>query len=181
MNRQVYPGHYSNWATICKRVYLWEYPPDPSSLRNSPSRGSSDSGRLERRGNILRFEGKKNRIEIPGIEDISEIGAMFGLSDFLGLWLRYSVTTLLVATLFYIITPWGAFVWHVVGSILLGLITTVGHWLFSRKYGRCVCVVFRTSDGELEQLCFFAPPISGGSHKLYTTLLRMEADNPIAK
>ena len=170
MNQQEVPKHYSYWVTICKRVYLWEYPPIPSSLRNASIIGASDSGQLEYDGSNLRFVGRNKQIEINGIEGISEMKATFGLTGFCGLWLRHSVVALLAATTIYIIDMWGSWVWYVV-ALPFGLGGAVLHWLFSRKYGRCVYIVYRRPDGDLDQICFSTPPITGGSHKLYKTLL----------
>lgn len=159
-----------SWVAITKRVYLWEQPPETSTLRDVSIKGYSDSGQIECNGSMLRFNGKEKQIEMPEMKDVSEIRARFRLSDFFLFWLCGSVAVLLTSTLLNIITPWGSIVLHVIGATLLALIGAILYWLGSRKYGRCARVTFGASDGELRQLFFFAPPISGGSHKLYKTL-----------
>jgi len=171
MNRQEIHEQQADWVTICRRVYLWEEP-DSYILANLWAKGASDSGKLEWNGSMLRFNGREKQLEMPEIKDVSEIRARFRLSHFFLFWLSCSVSFLLISTAFYVITPSGSFTWQVILSQIVAFAVTNGYWLYSRQYGRWACVTYGASDEEPSQLCFLAPPISGGSHRLCKTLHR---------
>ena len=178
MIRQMTHEEYPNWVTICRRVRVWEERPEPGSLKSLMFLGASDSGRLECRDSTIRFEGKRNRIEISDIKDISEVRVRSGLYHFFLYWLFCSVACLLMAGLLIPMGPVGSTIWKLVGAIILASIGAIIYWPYHRVYGRWTCITYHTSDGEPRQLCFLAFPLAGGSRKLYKTLLEIKLAAP---
>lgn len=174
MSKQNMPEEYPKWTTICARATLWKERPRSNSLKSYLLPGASDSGRLEYNGNILRFTGKKGRIEIPAISEISEIRLVFRLVYLLLWFCLFAVFVFAVwfgLHLSFYWVRWDQFtMFFVLGLALLG---TLFYCLYFRLYARWVCIGFSTLDGRPREVCFMAPPISGGSQKLYRDLIEL--------
>jgi hypothetical protein len=171
MSNQNTPEVYPKWTTICARATLWKERPRSDSWKSFLSIGASDSGRLEYNGNSLRFTGRKSRIEIPAIGELTEIRLRFRLT-YLLLWFAlfavFGFAVLYCLHLSFYWVRWDEFMaFFVLG---LALLMTILYWLYFRLYARWVCISFSTLDGQPREACFTTPPISGGSQKLYRDL-----------
>ncbi len=156
----------SKWSVVFKRVRLWEGRPQPGGLRSFLLVGGSDSGCVEYNGSTLRFTGKKQQIEIPVIENISEIGANAKLVHFI----LYFVA---LVTVFWLTTSWPLGATYVLVSIPPALLGTSFCWWYLRKYCGWVWITYASFDGQSKDVGFWAAPISGGSRKLYRDLSKL--------
>jgi len=136
--------------------------------------GASDSGSVEYDGNILRFMGKKSRIEIPAIGEISEVRVRFNLVHLLIWFCSAAVLEFIVWYCLHLYFDWVRWDLLVVILILgLALFLAVCYWLYIRNYGKWVCISFSPLDGQPREVCFWAPPVSGGSQRLYKDLSQL--------
>ncbi len=158
----------SKWSVVCRRARLWEGRPQPGGLRSFLFLGGSDEGRLEHSGSVLRFTGKKQQIEIPVIENISEIRANVKLVHFI---LDFVATAMLLWLVLWISWPSGAT--RLLVSMTAALLGTSFYWWYLRKYGGWVWITYASFDGQSKDVGFWAAPVSGGSRKLYRDLSKL--------